>query len=46
VSPAETIGKITLRGDIDNYVKTVLDGLNGTAWEDDIQVVEVTAVKS
>lgn len=27
-----------LRGDVDNYAKTVLDALNGLAWEDDRQV--------
>jgi len=38
-------GKASLRGDLDNYVKTVLDGLNGIAWKDDSQVVKITAVK-
>ena len=38
--------KTTLRGDIDNYVKTILDGLNGVAWKDDSQVVKITAVKA
>lgn len=33
-----------LRGDLDNFVKTV-DGLNGIAWEDDRQVVHITADK-
>lgn len=27
-----------LRGDCDNYAKTILDSLNGLAWEDDRQV--------
>jgi crossover junction endodeoxyribonuclease RusA len=34
-----------LRGDIDNYVKSILDGLNGVAWDDDIQVRELKAIK-
>lgn len=35
-----------LRGDIDNYVKLTLDGLNGVAFTDDKQVVEVYAWKA
>ena len=38
-------GAKTLRGDIDNYVKLTLDALNGVAWDDDRQVVRVSAVK-
>lgn len=34
-----------LRGDIDNYVKTIMDGLNGVAWDDDKQVTYVAAEK-
>lgn len=47
ITPVDLMDPITkpLRGDIDNYMKTVLDGLNGVAWDDDIQVVQVTAVK-
>ena len=30
-------------GDIDNYIKATLDGLNGAAWLDDKQVQMVTA---
>lgn len=34
----------SLRGDLDNYIKTV-DGLNGIAWADDKQVAHITADK-
>jgi len=37
--------KPSLRGDVDNYVKSLLDALNGVAWEDDKQIIEVTARK-
>lgn len=40
--------KITSRnwGDLDNYLKSVLDALNGIAFDDDSQVVEVHAKKN
>jgi len=34
-----------LRGDVDNYIKTLMDGLNGVAWADDKQVHYVEAWK-
>lgn len=34
-----------LRGDVDNYVKSLLDGLNGVAFADDKQVVNLKAFK-
>jgi len=33
------------RVDVDNLVKSVLDGLNGKAWTDDCQVVSLQADK-
>ena len=43
---AEMIGKPhTYRPDLDNVIKSVLDGLNGTAWEDDAQVSKIRAGK-
>jgi crossover junction endodeoxyribonuclease RusA len=33
-----------MRGDIDNYAKTVLDALNGIAWEDDRQIKSLEVV--
>lgn len=34
-----------LRGDIDNYVKLVMDGLNGIAYDDDNQIVYLEVYK-
>lgn len=34
-----------LRGDIDNYVKSIMDGLNGAAYTDDKLVRKLTVVK-
>lgn len=33
------------RRDVDNMTKLILDGLNGVAWDDDVQVTEITARK-
>ena len=41
----ETLTKSTLRGDLDNYVKLLMDGLNGVAWQDDKQVKLLIATK-
>jgi crossover junction endodeoxyribonuclease RusA len=37
--------KSSLRGDVDNYCKTLLDALNGVAWDDDKQVTRVSMRK-
>lgn len=34
-----------MRGDLDNYVKLVLDGLEGVAYKNDKQVMALSAVK-
>jgi len=36
---------VVKRPDIDNYIKSVLDGLNEIMFEDDSQVVKITATK-
>ena len=45
-----TVGKYDgemspLRGDIDNYVKLVMDGLNGIAYADDNQIMYLEVYK-
>lgn len=41
------MGKIhrTKKPDIDNLEKTILDALNGVAWVDDKQIIELHAIK-
>lgn len=34
-----------VKGDVDNYLKTVGDALNGVAWVDDKQIVDLRGVK-
>lgn len=42
----ELPGKVyMMKPDIDNIAKSVLDGLNGVAWSDDTQVVEMSITK-
>ena len=38
--------KPTTKQDLDNVVKTILDALNGIAYDDDSQVVEIRAYKN
>lgn len=38
--------KSPLRGDLDNYLKAVMDGLNKVAFDDDRQVLLLSAKKS
>lgn len=35
----------TVRPDVDNYAKTVMDACNGIVWADDAQVVTLSAAK-
>ena len=35
----------TCRPDLDNLSKAIMDGLNGVAWHDDRQVVELSVAK-
>jgi crossover junction endodeoxyribonuclease RusA len=39
------VGKSPVRGDVDNYAKSVLDGLNTVAFKDDRQVYVLNVVK-
>lgn len=32
-------------GDIDNHIKSILDSLNGWAWNDDVQIMRIEARK-
>ena len=38
-------GTTKLRGDLDNYIKLLMDGLNGVAWKDDKQVTVIVGTK-
>lgn len=37
--------RVTTKPDVDNVLKSVLDGMNGVVWRDDVQVVMLTAHK-
>lgn len=37
--------KPVVKPDTDNYIKSTLDALNGVLWEDDSQIVKLTAEK-
>ena len=43
--PIEADMPTLLRGDLDNYIKLLMDGLNGVAWEDDKQVTVIVGFK-
>lgn len=35
----------SIRGDVENYAKSILDALNGYAWKDDVQIVSLAVTK-
>ena len=43
VTVREVDRPVQRQGDLDNYLKSALDALNGLAWKDDRQVVDVMA---
>jgi len=45
VTVTECDDESSLRGDVDNYVKSLMDGLNGVAYHDDGQVLNLKAYK-
>lgn len=45
VWPVDDYKNRRLRGDTDNYLKTVLDAANGFLWDDDKQIVDLRGVK-
>lgn len=45
VEPYEDDETSGLRGDIDNYAKSILDGLNGTAFTDDRYIRQLVVIK-
>lgn len=45
ITLSEIQGESSLRGDLDNYIKSIMDGLNGVAYKDDGQVLNIKAHK-
>lgn len=45
VEPLEPEDTSVAQADIDNLLKLTMDALNGVAWNDDRQVVRLSAVK-
>jgi len=43
--PKKLIHEFPMQGDLDNYVKSVADALNGTVWDDDRLIVSMSAMK-
>lgn len=45
VKKPKTTERLYPIGDVDNYAKAVLDGLNGVMWDDDDQIIELSVTK-
>ncbi len=45
IAISEVKAESSLRGDVDNYIKSIMDGLNGVAYKDDGQVLNIRAHK-
>ncbi|NBW08707.1 MAG: RusA family crossover junction endodeoxyribonuclease [Caulobacteraceae bacterium] len=45
ITISEIKAESSLRGDVDNYIKSIMDGLNGVAYKDDGQVLNIRAHK-
>ena len=46
IKKPKTTKLATPRGDIDNYMKLLLDCCNGIIWEDDQQIAQINAFKN
>ena len=45
ITQPKTIKLLCPKADIDNYIKAILDVMNGKLWEDDSQIIQLYATK-